>query len=66
MTEANIKRWTSIIVGVIGVLTAAHAIPLISENATGTWSEVAPWLFLSKAVLVGAIAIINAITQESN
>lgn len=69
MTEANIKRWTSIIVGVIGVLTAAHAIPLLNYDGSGApeWAnEVHAILVVSKAVMVGAIAVINAITQESN
>ena len=69
MYVTEVKRWTAIFVGVIGVLTAAHALPLMIDNVNGDtthWNTIAPYLFLCKAVFAGGIAIINALTEESS
>ena len=61
----QVKRWTAIIVGIIGVLVAAHAVPL-PGNEPGDWGTFNNVLMLVKALATSLIAVINALTEESS
>ena len=65
MYVTEVKRWTAIIVGIIGVLVAAHALP-IPGNETTEWGTFNNVLMLVKALATGLIAVINALPEEDN
>ena len=61
MNQANINKWTQVVLGVIAVLTAAHVIPHITNiNALGWHISVGA----VQAALVGLLAIWRALVTQ--
>lgn len=72
MTEASIKKWTQLLVSIIGLLAAAHVAPLVFEIANGDNAiyphavQIHSALIIAKALLLSVVAVINAFGKEAN
>lgn len=63
----QVKRWTTIIASLIGVLAAAHAIPALTPaDWSAEWQWIPTALLVIKAICAGMIVLINALPEESS